>query len=104
MVFLVALLDALENLDRLFDARLLNDDRLEAALEGGVALDVLAVFVERRRADALQFTARERRLEDVRRIDSALADPMSFVRASSSSSTAFQKSCATGGIVPRPRC
>ena len=33
-------------------------DRLEAALERGVALDVLAVLVERGGADALQLAAR----------------------------------------------
>ena len=72
MVLLVALVDALEDLDRLLDARLLDQDRLEAPLESGVALDVLAVLVERGRADALQLAAGQRRLEDVRRVDGAL--------------------------------
>ena len=71
VVLLVALLDALEDLDRLFDARLLDHDGLEAALEGGVALDVLAVVVERGRADALQLAAGQRGLEDVRGVDGA---------------------------------
>ena len=52
--------------------RLLDQDRLEAALERGVALDVLAVLVERGRADALQLAARQRRLEDVGGVDGAL--------------------------------
>ena len=39
--------------------------RLEAPLERGVLLDVLAVLVERRRADAAQLAARERRLQHV---------------------------------------
>ena len=56
----------------LLERRLLDHDRLEAALERGVALDVLAVLVERGRADALQLAARERRLEDVRGVDRAL--------------------------------
>ena len=56
----------------LLERRLLDHDRLEAALEGRVALDVLAVLVERRRADALQLAARQRRLEDVRGVDRAL--------------------------------
>ena len=51
---------------------LLDHDRLEAALERRVALDVLAVLVERRGADALQLAAGERRLEDVGGIDGAL--------------------------------
>ena len=56
----------------LLERRLLDHDRLEAALEGGVALDVLAVLVERRRADALELAARQRRLEDVGGVDRAL--------------------------------
>ena len=72
MVLLVALADALEDLDRLLEGGLLDHDRLEAALEGRVALDVLAVLVERRRADALELAAGERRLEDVGRVDRAL--------------------------------
>ena len=38
---------------------------LEAALERGILLDVLAVFVERGGADAVQLAARERGLEHV---------------------------------------
>ena len=72
MVLLVALADAHEDLDRLLEGRLLDHDRLEAALERRVALDVLAVLVERRRADALELAAGQRRLEDVRGVDRAL--------------------------------
>ena len=73
VVLLVRLAHALEDLDRLFDARLLDEDGLEAALERGVALDVLAVVVERGRADALQLAAGQRGLEDVRRVDRAFS-------------------------------
>ena len=72
VVLLVALADAHQDVDRLLERRLLDHDRLEAALEGGVALDVLAVLVERRRADALELAAGERRLEDVGGVDRAL--------------------------------
>ena len=72
VVLLVALADAEQDVDRLLERRLLDHDRLEAALEGGVALDVLAVLVERRGADALELAAGERRLEDVRGVDRAL--------------------------------
>ena len=41
--------------------RLADVDRLEAPLEGGVLLDVLAVLVEGGRADAAQLAAREQR-------------------------------------------
>ena len=71
VVLLVALADAVQDLDRLLERRLLDHDRLEAALQGGVPLDVLAVLVERGRADALQLAARERRLEDVGGVDRA---------------------------------
>ena len=45
--------------------RLADEHLLEAALERRVLLDVLAVFVERGRADAMQLAARERGLEHV---------------------------------------
>ena len=72
---LEALADAEEDLDGLLQGRLLDHDRLEAALEGGVLLDVLAELVEGRGADALQLAARQRRLEDVGGVDGALRGP-----------------------------
>ena len=45
--------------------RLIDQHRLEAALQGGVLLDVLAVLVERGRADAVQLAAGQHRLEQV---------------------------------------
>ena len=71
VVRLVAIAQALEDLDRVRDRRLLDLDRLEAPLERGVLLEVLAVLVERRRADGLQLAAGEHRLEDGRRVDRA---------------------------------
>src|SRR5262245_42524030 len=68
---LVALLQPAQDRDRVFDRRLLDRRRLEAAFERGVFLDVFAVFVERRRADAVQFAAREHRLEQVARVHRA---------------------------------
>ena len=47
-------------------------DRLEAALERGILLEVLAVLVERGRADGLQLAAGEQRLQDAGRVDRAL--------------------------------
>ncbi len=47
-------------------------DRLEAPLECGVLLEVLAVLVERRRTDGLQLAAGQHRLQDRRRVDGTL--------------------------------
>ena len=69
---LVALLQAAEDRDRVRDGRLADEDRLEAALERGVLLDVLAVLVECRRADRAELAAREHRLQHVGRVDGAL--------------------------------
>ena len=71
MEVLVAVLDAEQDLDRLALARRVDLDRLEAALERAVLLDVLAVLGGRRRADAADLAARQRRLQDVRRVERA---------------------------------
>ena len=68
----VTLLQAAQDGDRVLDRGLVDQHLLEAPLERGVLLDVLAVFVERRRADAVQFAARERGLQHVARIHGAL--------------------------------
>ena len=65
VVHRVALLQAAQDRDRVLDARLADEHLLEAPLERGVLLDVLAVLVERGRADAVQLAARERGLEHV---------------------------------------
>ena len=69
---LVALLEPAQDRDRVLDARLLDEHRLEAALERGVLLDVLAVLVERRGADRAQLAAGEHRLQQVGGVDRAL--------------------------------
>src|SRR5450759_313653 len=69
MVLLVQRFHAVENVDRLSQRRLVNVNRLEPALKCGVLLDVLAVLVERRRADALDLSTSQGRLEDVGRVD-----------------------------------
>ena len=69
---LVALLQPAQDRDRVLDRRLVDEHGREAALERGVLLDVLAVLVERRRADTAQLAAGEHRLEQVRRVDRAL--------------------------------
>ena len=54
------------------DRRLAHLNWLETALECGVLLDVLAIFVQGRRADGLQFTARQFGFEDRRGVDRTL--------------------------------
>ena len=60
---LVAFAQAAQNRNRIFDRRLVDDHRLKTSFERRVFLDVLAIFVKRRRADAPQFTAGQSRLE-----------------------------------------
>jgi len=72
MMRLVAVAQTAQDLHGVVDRRLVDSDLLEASLQRRVALEVLAVFVERRRADRLQLTARKRGLEDRCRVDRAL--------------------------------
>ena len=59
MVQLVLLLEATQDRDRIFNRRLCDKDRLEPPRQSGVLFDMLAVFVECRRTDTVQLTARE---------------------------------------------
>ena len=72
VVLFVLLLQAAQDRDRVLDRRLGDEHRLESTGERGVLLDVLAVLVERRRADAVQLAAGERRLQEVRRVHRAV--------------------------------
>ena len=69
---LVTLFQSAQNRDRVLHARLADHDGLEAAFECRVLLDVFAVLVQRRRADAAQLTAREERFQQIARIHRAL--------------------------------
>jgi len=72
VVDLEALAQAAQNRDGVLDGGRLDEDGLEAALEGGVLLDVLAVLVEGGGADAVQLPAREHGLEHVAGVHCAL--------------------------------
>ena len=72
VVDLVLFAEAAQDGDGVLDAGLVDHDGLEAALEGGVLLDVLAIFVERGRADAVEFAAREHGLEHVAGVHGSL--------------------------------
>ena len=71
MMDFVSLFKAAENRDGGFDGRLFYIDGLKAAFESRVFLDVLAVFVQRRRTDATEFAARQLRLEHIGSIGGA---------------------------------
>ena len=71
VVRLVAVLQSAQDGDGVFDVGLADVDDLEAALEGRVFLDVLAVLVQRGCADGAQFAARQGRLEHVAGVDGA---------------------------------
>src|SRR4051794_16239630 len=71
VVLLVAVAQTLQDLDGVRDGRLLDLDGLEAPLERGVLLEVLAVLVERGGTDGLQLTPSEHRLEDAGGVDRA---------------------------------
>ena len=72
VVGLVAVAQALQDLDRVGHGGLVDRDLLEAALEGGVLLEVLAVLVERGGADGLQLAPGQHGLEDRGGVDGAL--------------------------------
>ena len=72
VVQFVLLLQAAQDRDRVRHLRLGHEHRLEATRERRVLLDMLAIFIERRRADAMQFAARQRRFEQVRRVHRAV--------------------------------
>ena len=77
VVRFVLLFEAAQNRDRIFDARLFDQHRWEAPLERRILFDVLAVFVERRRADHVQLAACKHRFEQVARVHRAFG----FARA-----------------------
>ena len=73
VVNLVALFQATQDRDGVFFAWLIHQHFLEAPFKGCVLLYILAVFVERGRADAVQLAASQRRLEHVACIHRAFA-------------------------------
>ena len=65
VVHRVAFLQAAQDRDGVLDVGFADKHFLESSFESGVLLDVFAVFVQRGRADAVQFAARQRRLQHV---------------------------------------
>ena len=71
VVRLVAVAQALQDLHGVGEGRFADLDGLEAALESGVLLQVLAVLVQRGGADGLQLAPGQHRLEDAGGVDRA---------------------------------
>ena len=69
---LVPVLEPAQDRDRVLDRGLRDEHRLEAPRQRRILLDMLAVFVERGRADAMQFAARQRGLQQVRSVHRAV--------------------------------
>jgi hypothetical protein len=80
VVGLVAVPEAAQDLDRVVHGGLAHQNRLKAALEGGVLLYVLAVLVHRGRPDAAQLSAGEGGLEHVGGVHGALGRPRAHHR------------------------
>ena len=72
---LVAFAEAAEDGDGVFDGGLVDEDGLEAAFEGRILFNVLAVLVEGGGADAVQFAAGEEGLEEVAGVHGAFGLP-----------------------------
>ena len=77
MVYLISLLQPAEDTDRVFCRRLIHVYRLESPLQCGILLYVLAVFVQRRRANGVQFAPGQHRLEHVAGIHRAFSSACS---------------------------
>ena len=71
VMLLVTLPEPLENLDGLLFVRRLDQHGLESPFQRPVLLDVLAVLIQSRCSDALQFATRKCRLEYIRGVDGA---------------------------------
>ena len=65
MVEFVLFLQASQDRDCVLKGWFVDEHRLEATGERGVLLDVFAIFVERRSADAMKFAACQRRLQKI---------------------------------------
>ncbi len=72
VVYRVLFLQPAQDRDGVFHARLAHEHLLEAALQRGILLDVLAVLVQGGGTHAVQLATRQRRLEHVARVHRAI--------------------------------
>ena len=73
MVQFVLLLEAARNRNGVLDARLIDEHGLKTPFEGRVLFDVLAIFIERGGADAVQFASGQHGFEQIAGIHRAFA-------------------------------
>ena len=71
VVFFIFFTQSAQNFERFLRAGFADIDRLKASFQRRILLNMLAVFIQRRRADALHLAAGQRRLQDVRSIQAA---------------------------------
>ncbi len=71
MILLIVIAQTLENCNRIPERRFRHDDRLQAALQGGVFFNVLAVFFQRGGADQAHFAAGQGRFHNISRVHGA---------------------------------
>ena len=72
VIHFVTLFESAEDGYRVLDRRFVHHNGLETAFQRGVLFDILAVLVQRGRADAVQFAAREHRFEQIARVHCAV--------------------------------
>ncbi|MNM98283.1 hypothetical protein D3C81_1108090 [compost metagenome] len=72
VVQLITLLQTTQNSNGIFDARLSHIDFLETTFKRRILLYILTVFVQRGRANAVKFPARQRRFKHVAGIHCAI--------------------------------
>src|SRR5262245_47003654 len=75
VVDLIALAQAAEDGDGVFDGRLIDQYRLEAAFQGSVLFNMFAIFVESSGTDAVQLAPGEHRLQEIAGIHRAFGLP-----------------------------
>ena len=75
---LVAIAQTTEDLDRVLNGWLFDTNLLEAACQRLVALEVLAVLIERRGTNRLQLATRQGGLENAGRVDRALCSTRTY--------------------------
>lgn len=75
MMYFVTLFQSAQDADGFSDTRFIYQDRLESSFQSGIFLHMLAVFIQRRRPDQVQFPSRQHRFEHIARVHRAFGCP-----------------------------